>query len=57
MRLREIVDLVNGTSDSAFAVDGAEQIVAWNRSADEMFGLSAKEAVGRACGEILQGAD
>ena len=57
MRLREIVDLVNGTSDSAFAVDGAEQIVAWNRSAEEMFGLSAKEAVGRACGEILQGAD
>jgi PAS domain S-box-containing protein len=57
MRLREIVELVNGTSDSAFAVDGAGQIVAWNRSAEEMFGLSAKEAVGRACGEILQGAD
>jgi len=57
MRLSEIVTLVDSTSDSAFAVDGSGQIVAWNRAAQEMFGLSAKEAVGRACGEILQGAD
>ena len=57
MRLREIVELVDSTSDSAFAVDGSGQIVAWNRAAQEMFGLSAKEAVGRACGEILQGTD
>lgn len=57
MRRSEIAALVDSTSDSAFAVDGNGHIVAWNRAAQEMFGLSAKEAVGRACGEILQGAD
>lgn len=31
--------------------------MAWNRAAEEMFGLSSAEAVGRICGEILQGAD
>ena len=57
MRRSEITALVDSTSDSAFAVDGNGHIVAWNRAAQEMFGLSAKEAVGRACGEILQGVD
>ena len=57
MRLREIVDLVDSTSDSAFAVNGSGQIVAWNRAAEEMFGLPAKEVLGRVCGEILEGAD
>jgi len=57
MRIREIKDLVDSTSDSAFAVDGSGQIVAWNRAAEAMFGLTGAEAIGKACGEILRGAD
>lgn len=57
MRVREIKDLVNSTSDSAFAVDGSGQIVAWNRAAEAMFGLPASEAIGKACGDIIQGMD
>ena len=57
MRIREIKDLVESTSDSAFAVDGVGQIVAWNRAAETMFGLSSVDAVGRACGDILKGVD
>lgn len=57
MRIREIKDLVNSTSDSAFAADGSGQIVAWNHAAEAMFGLPADEAIGKACGEILEGMD
>lgn len=57
MRLREIKKLVESTSDSAFAVNGEGAIVAWNRGAEEMFALLAHEAIGKACGEIIQGTD
>lgn len=57
MRIREIKDLVESTSDSAFAVDGVGQIVAWNFAAETMFGLRSVDAIGRACGDILKGMD
>ena len=57
MRIREIKDLVDSTSDSSFAVDGAGHIVAWNQAAETMFGITAGEAIGKACGEIVQGMD
>lgn len=57
MRIREIKELVDSTSDSAFAVNGSSQIVAWNRAAEAMFGLSAAGAIGRMCGEIIRGID
>jgi PAS domain S-box-containing protein len=57
LRLREVVELVDGTSDAAFAVDGTGQVVAWNGAAEELFGLTAHQALGKSCGEILQGAD
>lgn len=57
MRLREIKDLLESTSDAAFAVDGSGQIVAWNPGAEAMFGLTEAGAIGKVCGEILQGMD
>ncbi|HEU4387232.1 MAG TPA: LuxR C-terminal-related transcriptional regulator [Blastocatellia bacterium] len=57
MRTREIIALVEGTSDAAFAVDGAGRITAWNHAAEALFGRPAAEAVGGMCGEILQGVD
>jgi PAS domain S-box-containing protein len=57
MRLREIKNLVDNTSDCAFAVDGSGRIAAWNSAAEVMFGLRAEEATGLHCGEILQGMD
>lgn len=57
MRVREIRQLVESTSDSAFAVDGSGQIVAWNSAAEAMFALSATAAIGRSCGEIIRGMD
>jgi len=57
MRVREIRELVNSTSDSAFAVDGGGLIVAWNNTAEAMFGRPAEEAMGLTCAEIIQGFD
>jgi PAS domain S-box-containing protein len=57
MLIREITALVDSTSDSAFAADGSGHIVAWNRAAEEMFGISAADAIGKMCGEIMQGMD
>jgi len=57
MVIREIRELVDSTSDSAFAADGSGHIVAWNCAAEVMFGISATDAVGKMCGEIVQGKD
>jgi PAS domain S-box-containing protein len=57
MRFGEIKKLVESTSDAAFAVDGLGQIVAWNRAAESLFGMTAQQAIGQACGQIVQGMD
>jgi PAS domain S-box-containing protein len=57
MLIREITELVDSTSDSAFSADGSGRIVAWNRAAEAMFGMSAADAVGKMCGEVIQGMD
>lgn len=57
MLLRELKELVDGTADAAFGVDGEGTIAAWNRGAETMFGVLARQALGSACGSILQGSD
>jgi DNA-binding CsgD family transcriptional regulator len=57
MDVREIRSLVAGTGDAAFAVDATETIIAWNEAAEAMFGLPAREALGRFCGDIVRGGD
>jgi PAS domain S-box-containing protein len=57
MRSEEIKRMAESTSDAAFAVDGEGLVVAWNHAAESLFALSASEAMGRPCGDIVQGAD
>jgi PAS domain S-box-containing protein len=57
MRSEEIKRMVASTSDAAFAVDGEGLVVAWNQAAEALFALPASEAMGRPCGDIVQGAD
>ncbi|MBI2291954.1 MAG: PAS domain-containing protein [Betaproteobacteria bacterium] len=57
MRLREIAELLANTSDPSFAVDGSACIAAWNSAAEAMFALSARDAIGRRCNEVVQGTD
>lgn len=57
MQERELTRLVDSTADAAFAIDAHGTIVAWNAAAATLFGRSAKEALGKACGGILEGSD
>lgn len=53
----EIKKLVESTADAAFAVGGDGIIVAWNKPCGDLLGMPATQAVGSACGELLQGVD
>ncbi len=57
MRPEEIKKMAESTSDPAFVIDGEGLIVAWNRAAEALFALPASEAIGRPCGEIVEGTD
>lgn len=57
MRLHDIKEFVEGTSDPAFAANGNGLITAWNVSAIELFGFTKDEAIGKDCGDILRGFD
>ncbi|MBX7172265.1 MAG: LuxR C-terminal-related transcriptional regulator [Pyrinomonadaceae bacterium] len=57
MRLGEIKNLVEGTGDAAFALDSNGFIVAWNKAAAELFGLTKNKVVGLACKNVIQGVD
>ena len=49
-----VPQLVEGSSDAAFAIDDRHQVVAWNRSAEQLLGYALDEVIGRRCGDILQ---
>jgi PAS domain S-box-containing protein len=57
MRLREIRQLVESTSDPAFAVDREGLVVAWNAAAEALFGVAAAEAIDTPCRTLLRGMD
>lgn len=45
------------SGDAVFAFDADLTIVSWNRAAEELTGVSAEEAVGRYCWEVIGGHD
>jgi PAS domain S-box-containing protein len=45
------------SGDALFAFDSDLTIVSWNRAAEELTGVSADEAIGRSCWEVLGGHD
>ena len=45
------------SGDALFGFDAGLTIVSWNRAAEELTGVSADEAVGRYCWEVLGGHD
>jgi PAS domain S-box-containing protein len=57
MDTKQIIELVEGTADAAFAVDEGGFVSAWNKAAENLFGLTSIHAIGKCCHEIIQGAD
>jgi len=53
-RLAEQARLLDLTNDAIIVRDHQERIVYWNRGAEEMYGFSAKEALGKITHELLQ---
>ena len=53
-RLAEQARLLNLTNDAIIVRDHQDRIVYWNRGAEEMYGFSAKEALGKITHELLQ---
>jgi len=57
MQERDLYDLLEGTSDAAFAVSDSGEICSWNGGAEALFGLSRAEVIGRTCFELFEGRD
>lgn len=57
MDTKKIIELVEGTADAAFAVDEGGLVSAWNKAAENLFGPTSIQAIGKRCHEIIQGAD
>jgi PAS domain S-box-containing protein len=53
-RLTEQARLLNLTFDAIIVRDMADHIVYWNRGAEQMYGYTAAEAVGKHCHELLK---
>jgi PAS domain S-box-containing protein len=51
----ELFNLLEGTSDAAFAVNDQGEICSWNKAAEKLFGYTAEEAINKTCGSVLQG--
>jgi PAS domain S-box-containing protein len=45
------------SGDALFAFDENMEIVSWNDAAEELTGVSAEEAIGRPCWDVLSGVD
>ena len=51
----ELFELLEHTSDAAFSLTAAGEIVSWNKAAEVLFGYAAAEAIGKPCFELLEG--
>jgi PAS domain S-box-containing protein len=57
MRKEEFKNLIEGTSDAAYVVDSEGVVVAWNEEAENLFGITAAQAIGQPCHTIVGGID
>jgi PAS domain S-box-containing protein len=57
MRKEELRRLVHGTSDAGYVVNNEGVVVAWNDAAQQFFGLTAEQVIGRPCRTIVKGID
>jgi PAS domain S-box-containing protein len=53
----DLYNLLEHTTDAAFAVTDGGEICSWNTSAEALFGFRRDEVVGKTCFELFQGRD
>lgn len=52
---RQLAELLEGTTDVAFAVDLQGEVRTWNRAAEKLFGYPASLAIGKSCAALIGG--
>jgi len=50
----ELLEFLEETADAAFCVNQQGEICSWNAAAENLFGYSASEAIGKSCCGLLQ---
>ena len=51
----QLAELLEGTSEAAFAVDLQGEVRTWNKGAEKLFGYAASYAIGKQCAELIGG--
>ena len=51
----QLAELLEGTSDAAFAANLQGEVRTWNKAAERLFGYPASHAIGKPCAEIVGG--
>lgn len=51
----QLAELLEGTTDAAFAADLQGEVRTWNKAAEKLFGCPASYAIGKQCAEIVGG--
>jgi PAS domain S-box-containing protein len=57
MQDRDLYELLERTSDAAFAVTDGGDICSWNASAEALFGFHQHQAIGQTCFQLFEGRD
>lgn len=55
--MRSFSESLSQSVDGVFAVDAKQRIIFWNTACEQLFGISAKVAIGRPCSEVVRGKD
>ena len=53
--MKTFPDLVHRSLDAMFAIDGNQRVVVWNQACEDLTGISAAQAMGSHCNELLHG--
>lgn len=53
--MSSFLDTVHCSLDAMFAIDGEQRVSVWNQACEDLTGISAAQAMGSPCHEILQG--
>ena len=56
-RSLDLDQILTRTGDGAFVIGADGRIVLWNRAAEKIMGLTARETIGRPCCEVFAGVD
>jgi PAS domain S-box-containing protein len=55
--MADLRECLAGMTEGVMAVDGEQRILLWNHAAERLLGVSAQDALGRYCYEVINGRD